>query len=342
MNLRELVICLSDINNETRVGNFVKILFLNFTSNEETLNYLEKNVTLTMYTSYVKNKSRRKFTKIAKKVYSNPDSNKFINYLKEHITQDNQKVEICQKLSTYIPHITIDTMYDRITLEFYNIIGKEIGYPDVKNLSDLKTSSQTEVLSVKDYPGIKQSSNDSSDINDDSITLSNSTIVNSFKTNELQMQEAVLESQKPKTLVEDIVATLDSLFGIGGEIARQRNIEIEVNKDIWETTIYLHKYKGDFKTNYITSVAIKNSEKKLHELFIKFTHLRDKFRSQSIEIEDKALARISCYMDNITISIFTEDSILKDYAFIPSEERKNALKLRELLSKLLSEKTGKE
>lgn len=68
VNLRELVICLSDINNETRVGNFVKILFLNFTSNEETLNYLEKNVTLIMYTSYVKNKSllklQRKYIQI--------------------------------------------------------------------------------------------------------------------------------------------------------------------------------------------------------------------------------------------------------------------------------------
>ena len=47
-------------------------------------------------------------------------------------------------------------------------------------------------------------------------------------------------------------------------------------------------------------------------------------------------------MDNIVISIFTEDSILKDYAFIPSKNREDAYELQRLLSELLSEESGIE
>ena len=179
--------------------------------------------------------------------------------------------------------------------------------------------------------------------------------IDKLDSNELQLKKQVPVSgpQKTKTLIEDVAVTLDSLFSTGFDIATERNQVIEIilskkeeEKDFisrnLELSIHINKNQNNFRTDYISNEAIKKYEKKLNELFDHLTSLGEQIRNKARETGNEKYKMISHYMDNIVISIFTEDSILKDYAFIPSKNREDAYELQRLLSELLSEESGIE
>lgn len=215
---------------------------------------------------------------------------------------------------------------------------KEINMPETIKAVE---TDPVETLSVdNELVKQEQSSDYKFNNNDDNSIKRYPTPLTFPKVNILQNQISESTSLKPKTLIEEVAFTLDCLFSTGFDIATERNQEMNSNQKKWETISFIYKNQNNFRTDYITNEAIIKYEKKLNELFGHLTDLGEQIRNKAREKGDEKLRMISHYIDNIAISIFTEDSILKDYAFIPSEERNNAYKLQKLLSELIQEESG--
>lgn len=168
MILYELINALSDIKLEKSNGKFAKTLFVNFTSNEETIDYLN-SCTGAKYDSYVKraHSGRRQFVEIAKRLYAQPDFDKFIEFLKGRITKVPIKEAVCKNITKLSSDVTTDNLFEKIALILYNLCGEQLGYEPIEKLSDIVIDSCSEGSSLKSEEKIGINHGDSKqDINE--------------------------------------------------------------------------------------------------------------------------------------------------------------------------------
>lgn len=169
MDFPKFINALISIQTESKKTFFCKELFINMTNDERVISFIEYDFTETKYASYYLKKNRRKFTHIAKRLFTSPSPAKFKSFLEERSPQIAQKDKLLNSFKEDLPDINGTNLYAMITLTFFNIIGAELGYTPISTLEEINIDAIEINENSDDYTCNTTTENDDSSDNQENF-----------------------------------------------------------------------------------------------------------------------------------------------------------------------------